>query len=198
MIANAERWQGQLVDGKFLLGRVLGGSDRSAVFLVETGAGPTPAVIRLVETDSADEQLGRWQAAAKLHHPNVMQISESGRCQLDGKDLCYLVTEYAEENLAQIIPERPLTADEARQALRDVAAALGYIHGQNFVHGSLKPSNQAVERIACIGGESSFARGEGFSVRRSGDRDGRRCAFLRYLVSWYDTGTGAYAASAGS
>ncbi len=141
MIANAERWQGQLVDGKFLIGRVLGGSDRSAVFIVEKGVGATPAVIRLVEADSVDEQLARWRAAAKLHHPNLMQIFDGGRCQMDGRDLCYVVTEYAEENLAQIIPERRLTADEAQQVLRDLLAVLGYIHGQGFVHGRVKPSN---------------------------------------------------------
>lgn len=142
MVANSERWEGQVVADKFLLGRSLGGSQRSTVFLVASGAGiPAPTVLRLVEADSASDQLEYWQAAAKLRHPNLMQIFEAGRCQIEGTSLFYLVTEYAEENLGQIIPERPLTADEARQVLRDVLAGLTYIHRQNFVHGSLKPSH---------------------------------------------------------
>ncbi len=53
----------------------------------------------------------------------------------------YVVTEYAEENLAQIIPERPLSPDEAREMLPPVVDALSYLHGQGMVFGHLKPSN---------------------------------------------------------
>ncbi len=141
MIPNSEQWVGQVVNGKFVLGRALGGSEHSAVFFVEKGAGPVAAVIRFVEAASASDRLEHWQAASKFCHPNLLQIFETGRCQIEGKDLFYLLTEYAEENLGQIIPERPLRADEARQVLREVLSALAYIHGQNFVHGGLKPAN---------------------------------------------------------
>lgn len=141
MIQNAERWKGQFVNGKFRLGRALGGSDRSAIFLVEQGAGPAPAVIRFVEADSASDQLERWQAASKLSHPNLIRIFETGRCQIAGKEFFYVLSEYADENLAQIVPERALSEDETRQVLKDVLAALAYIHGLGLIHGGLKPSN---------------------------------------------------------
>jgi TonB family protein len=144
MIGNSQQWEGQIVEGKFLLARSLGGSDGSAVFLVEKTAGrPVLAVVHFVDANigGARDQLDDWEAAAKLNHPNLIQIFEPGRCQVAGHDLFYVLTEYAEENLAQIIPERPLTADETRQVLDGVVPGLAYIHGQGLVHGRLKPSN---------------------------------------------------------
>jgi TonB family protein len=49
--------------------------------------------------------------------------------------------DYAEENLAQILPERPLTPQEAREMLEPAVDALAYLHGQGLVHGLLKPAN---------------------------------------------------------
>ncbi len=49
--------------------------------------------------------------------------------------------EYAEEDLSQILPERPLTPGEAREMLDPVLDALSYLHEKGFVHGHFKPSN---------------------------------------------------------
>src|SRR5260370_8487911 len=49
--------------------------------------------------------------------------------------------EYAEENLAEILPLRPLSADEAFEMLRPTAEALASLHQAGFVHGRIKPSN---------------------------------------------------------
>jgi TonB family protein len=70
-----------------------------------------------------------------------MKIFLSGRGELDGVRLLYVITEYAEENLAQIIPERALSPDEVEEMLPPVLDALLYLHGQGIVFGHLKPSN---------------------------------------------------------
>ena len=49
--------------------------------------------------------------------------------------------EAAEEDLSQVLPERALTAEEARQLLPPVLDALEFIHGKGLVHGRLRPSN---------------------------------------------------------
>jgi TonB family protein len=49
--------------------------------------------------------------------------------------------EYAEENLSQILPERALTAGEARGMLAPVLQALQFAHDKAFVHGHIQPSN---------------------------------------------------------
>ena len=49
--------------------------------------------------------------------------------------------EYAEENLAQVLPSRALTASEAHQMLLPLLEVLSYLHSQNLVHGRVQPSN---------------------------------------------------------
>src|SRR5208282_4078546 len=66
---------------------------------------------------------------------------QSGRCRIDGNDLLYLVMEFAEEDLSQILPQRALTPEETRDMLGPVLDALGYLHSKGFVHGDLKPAN---------------------------------------------------------
>ncbi|MGB6840749.1 MAG: TonB family protein [Candidatus Sulfotelmatobacter sp.] len=138
-----KNWEGRVADGKFPLRQWLGGSDHSAVFLTErTGAEPQKAAIKLIPADSREAaQLSRWADAAKLSHPHLIRLFEFGCCQIDETRLLYVVMEYAEENLAEILPLRPLSAAEASQMLRPAAEALDYLHRSGFVHGRIKPSN---------------------------------------------------------
>ena len=144
-----EKLKGRVVGGKFHLSRYLGGSQRGAVFLTERHQGsPKTAAIKLIPADpaSADLQLSRWKLISKLSHPHLVQLFEMGRCQQDGVGFVYVVMEYAEENLAQVLPSRPLTPDEAREMLKPTLETLAYLHGRGFVHGHLKPANIMVVR----------------------------------------------------
>jgi serine/threonine protein kinase len=64
-----------------------------------------------------------------------------GECQLDGLPYLYVVMEYADQTLAQVLQRRALTDDEAREMLRPTLDALAFLHGQNLVQGQLKPAN---------------------------------------------------------
>ena len=137
-------WEGRVVDGAFHLRRYLSGQENRAVFLTEYGErDPQQAVIKLVlgSPHSTERELRRWLLASKLSHPHLLRIFRTGRCQMDDASLIYVVMEYAEENLAQVVPARPLSPMEAHEMLEPTLSALAYIHGQGFVHGHLKPSN---------------------------------------------------------
>jgi TonB family protein len=139
-----KRWEGRVVNGEFPLQRYLGSSDHSAVFLTRRGeSGAQNAVLKLILADPAraQAQLLRWQAAAKLSDPGLIRIFDMGRSTLDGVELLYIVTEYADEDLSQILPQRSLTPEEAQQMLGSVLDTLAYLHSQGLVHGSIKPSN---------------------------------------------------------
>ena len=134
-------WEGRTVDGKFPLRQWLGGSDHSAVFLTDLG-GSQKTVIKLIAAGlHADRQLSRWAAASKLSHPHLIRLFEMGRCRFDGIPLLYLVMEYAEENLSQILPLRALTPAEVGDMLPPALDALSYLHGKGLVHTSVRPSN---------------------------------------------------------
>jgi TonB family protein len=137
-----KKWEGR-VDGKFPLRQWLGGSDHSAVFLTERPGQTEKVAIKLIAADGpeADRQLARWRAAAQLSHPHLMRIFEAGRCRLDGTPLLYFVMESAEEDLSQILPQRPLAPAEVTELLPPLLDALSYLHSKGFVHGRIKPSN---------------------------------------------------------
>ncbi len=139
-----KRWEGQIVNGEFQLRQYVGGGEHGAVFLTEHGdREPQKAAIKLIQADSesAELQLSRWGLAAKLSHPHLIRLFQMGRCQLGGRELLYVVMEYAEEDLSQILPQRPLTPAEAREMLMPALDALAYVHNQGFVHGHMKPAN---------------------------------------------------------
>jgi hypothetical protein len=102
MTEASKQWEGQVVEGIFLLRQFLGGTDHSAVFLTDYNEGePQKAVIKLFPADpaTADLQISSWESAAQLSHPNLLRLLSGGRCKLQGNDLLYLVMEYAEEDL---------------------------------------------------------------------------------------------------
>jgi TonB family protein len=137
-------WEGRVVDEKFPLRQWLGSSDHSAVFRTErSGAGSQKAVIKLIRAGSSDEaaQLSRWARAARLSHLHLIRLFESGRAVIDGTRLLYIAMEYADENLAEILPQRPLAAEEAQEMLRPTAGTLAYLHQSGLAHGRIRPSN---------------------------------------------------------
>lgn len=158
-----KKWEGRVVDEKIRLRQWLGGSDHSAVFLTERTGESLKAAIKLVPAEdlNAEARLSRWADAAKLSHPHLIRLFEYGHCQIDGTRLFYVVMEYAEENLAEILPLRALSADEASQMLRPAAEALAALHKSGFAHGRIKPSNiMAVSDQLKISADSLRKTGE--------------------------------------
>jgi TonB family protein len=139
-----KKWEGQVVNEEFPLLRYLGGSERSAVFLTKrTDREPQEVAIKLIlaNAENPELQVSWWELAAKLSHPHLLRLFQTGHCDIEGTQLLYAVTEYAEESLSQILPSRPLTPEEARDTLRPLLDVLAYIHAKGFVHGHIKPAN---------------------------------------------------------
>ena len=134
---------GQVIDGRFSLIEWLGGSGTTGIFLTEiSGAAAQKAAIKLFSTPAqAEDRLSTWTEATSLSHVNLVRVLHFGRAEIDGAPVVYVVTEFAEEVLSQIIPERPLAPDEAREMLGPVLDALSYLHSKNYVHAHLRPSN---------------------------------------------------------
>jgi hypothetical protein len=88
--------------------------------------------------DDDDRIRSEARAAARLQHPNIVQLFEIGEHL--GRD--YLVLEYVEGgSLAQKLKSAPLAPDEAARLLSAVSRAVHYAHERRLVHRDLKPAN---------------------------------------------------------
>jgi TonB family protein len=140
-------WEGEVISGAFPLRHFLNGSDHSGVFLTECKAqGFLDAAIKIIAADPSftETQLSNWRTAAALSHPHLIRLLDSGRSQLKGHPFLFVVMEYAEQSLSQILPHRALTVDEARAMVLPTLDALVFLHHKNLVHGQIKPTNLLV------------------------------------------------------
>lgn len=138
-------WEGRTVNEIFPLRRYLGSSNHSTVFLTESSVeGFLNAAIKLVpvvDPAHSQAQLWHWKTAATFSHPHLMRLLDCGQCELDGEQLLFVVMEYAEESLSQILPYRALGPDEVQELLVPTLDALAFLHHEKWIQGQLKPSN---------------------------------------------------------
>lgn len=74
---------------------------------------------------------------ARLSHPNIVTVYDIG-CHDDQN---YMAVQFIESGCLKDRLEQPMTASEALQVTRQVAAALGFAHDQGFIHRDVKPGN---------------------------------------------------------
>ncbi len=78
------------------------------------------------------------QAAARLDHPNIVEIYEVG----EHEGLHFIAMKYVDgESLDAILRRGPMPPARALKILAQVASALDYAHRHNVVHRDIKPSN---------------------------------------------------------
>jgi WD40 repeat protein/tRNA A-37 threonylcarbamoyl transferase component Bud32 len=82
------------------------------------------------------------QAAARLAHPNIVSVFDSGQ---DGS-LLYIASAFVTgQSLDVVLEELPegrrLPVERAVQIVRRLAEALAYAHGQGVIHRDVKPAN---------------------------------------------------------
>ena len=144
MSLNLEYWkqcEGRSLDAGFPLERCLGGGKLSAVF--ETQFRGRNAAVKLIPGSPAsiDALIAGWEKSAHLSHPALVSTLAHGETALPDIRCAYAVMERADENLGEVLAERPLTPDETRAMLLPVLSALQYLEKKGFAHGSLKPAN---------------------------------------------------------
>lgn len=130
--------EGRELNGRWMLQRLVRPEGRTAWFLA---AGPDgkPAMLSITETLNDEEDLlERLWAAGQVRHPNVVAIREAAVAHVDETPLVIAVMEPTEENLADVLRERPLNATEARQVLDALVAGLGALHARGLVHGRVE------------------------------------------------------------
>ncbi len=83
------------------------------------------------------------QMAARLRHPNIVAVHESGRA--DG--CAYFSMDFLEGgDLAERMRRKPYTSREAAELMLKVAEGIAYAHREDIIHRDLKPSNILLDR----------------------------------------------------
>jgi serine/threonine protein kinase len=138
------------VAGRYRLDRRLGAGGMSTVFLaLDTVLERQVAVKLLAEHLAEDEAfVARFRrealAAARLQHPNVVQVFDSGEDAGSGRH--YIVMEYVNgPSCADLLREHTmLDIEHAVAYVRDACHGLDYAHRADVVHRDVKPGNLLV------------------------------------------------------
>ena len=90
------------------------------------------------------ERFGREaRALAKLSHPNIVSIYDSGKAG----DLYYFIMEYIDGvNLRQLIRTGHILPREALQIVPQICDALQFAHDEGIVHRDIKPENILLDK----------------------------------------------------
>jgi serine/threonine protein kinase len=135
------------VAGRYRIERRLGAGGMSTVFKATDTVLERPVAVKLLAEHLADDDafVARFRrealAAARLQHPNIVQVFDSGRDPQS--DRHYIVMEYVDgPSCADLLRERKrLEVDETVRIVRDACHGLDYAHRAGVVHRDVKPGN---------------------------------------------------------
>src|SRR5437867_420873 len=146
---------------RYRVERELAHGRTAAVFLAHDLKHERPVAIKVLHPElaaavGAERFLREIQLAARLQHPHIVALHDSG--ETDG--LLYFVMPYvAGESLrARLEREPQLPIAEAIRVTGDVAQALGYAHGLGVVHRDIKPENILLEDGHALVADFGIAR----------------------------------------
>jgi serine/threonine protein kinase len=130
--------------GGYVLGEELGRGGAATVFLATDLKHDRPVALKVLNADTSSALGGdrfkrEIDVVAKLHHPHILPLHDSG--EVDGL-LYYVMPLVTGETLRdRISREGPLPLPDVRRIMNDVAAALDYAHRHGVVHRDVKPAN---------------------------------------------------------
>jgi serine/threonine-protein kinase len=140
---------GQLVLDRYIVDEELGSGAMGVVYRAHHAKlGGRMVAIKVLSDDLTNEptMVARFhreaRAAARLHHPNVVSVIDTGELA-DGRHA--MVMEFAAgQTLAEVITVYPVRERVVR-LVRGVLRGLEHAHANGVVHRDLKPSNIVIE-----------------------------------------------------
>ncbi len=164
---------------RYHIERELGRGGMAVVYLAHDLRHDRPVALKVLHPELAatlgtDRFLREIKLAARLQHPHIISVHDSGEARIPGSEgpgylwftMPYIEGESLRERLTQ---EHQLPVDEAVRITREVALALDYAHRHGVVHRDIKPEN-----ILLADGQAlvaDFGIGRALGSRTAGQRD---------------------------
>jgi serine/threonine-protein kinase len=132
---------------KFVLEREIGSGGMSRVFLGRDEVLDRPVAIKVLRPDLGETDIGarfrrEGRTAARLSHPNIVQVYDAGEGELDGRETSYIVMEYVPGgDLKELIDRQGTLSGRDLTELSGVAAGLAHAHERGIIHRDIKPHN---------------------------------------------------------
>ncbi len=141
--------QTKVLNGRYRLEELIGEGGMAVVYRAYDLALNRPVAVKILRAQYGSDAnfLRRFereaQAAARLVHPNIVNVYDVGRD--DG--VHYIIMEYVRGQTLKhlILRHAPFRLEYAAYIVGQVAAALDYAHRQGLVHRDIKPQNILVD-----------------------------------------------------
>jgi serine/threonine-protein kinase len=140
--------------GRFVLEREIGAGGMSVIFLGRDEVLDRPVAVKVLRGgfEDADSAIGarfrrEGRTAARLSHPNIVQVYDAGEDELDDREVSYIVMEYVPGgDLGKLVVEKgPLKEKELARIGADVASGLAHAHRKGIIHRDIKPQNILID-----------------------------------------------------
>jgi dipeptidyl aminopeptidase/acylaminoacyl peptidase len=146
-VADVVRLTSALAD-RYRIDRELGAGGMATVYLAHDIRHDRDVAIKVLHPDlgaalGADRFLAEIRTTARLQHPHILPLLDSGATGAAGDGLLYYVMPLVtgETLRARLERERQLPIADAVRLAREVASALDYAHRHGVIHRDIKPEN---------------------------------------------------------
>ena len=144
MTTEASAQLNEALQGRYRIIRPIGSGGMATVYLAEDLRHDRKVAFKVLRPDFAatlgsNRFLEEIRIAAKLTHPHIMPVHDSG--EADGL-LFYVMPFSQEESLKEMVGrDGELPVEDAVKVLEEVVDAIGYAHSHGVVHRDVKPGN---------------------------------------------------------
>jgi serine/threonine-protein kinase len=154
---------------RFVLEHELGSGGMARVYLGRDEVLDRPVAVKVLNpvhggTEVGDRFKREGRTAARLAHPNIVQVYDAGEALFDGRDASYIVMEYVPGgDLKALIDQRGrLSGSELARLGDEVCAGLAHAHEHGVIHRDIKPHNILLD-------EKGHAKVTDFGIARALD-----------------------------
>lgn len=118
------------------------------VFLGRDNILDRPVAVKILRFGYGGSDIGarfsrEGRTAARLSHPNIVQVYDAGEDEFEGHEASYIVMEYLPGgDLKDLVDEHgPMPPDRLAKLGTEVAAGLAHAHERGVIHRDIKPHN---------------------------------------------------------